>query len=84
MPSMLCIEVRKRAKIRNRYNQAPHLTQDTNGNTRISILKTNLVFVVFLELELAISQSIDESLITNSASATRKQFNGLNTVASEK
>ena len=23
--------VRKRAKIRNRYNQAPHLTQDTNG-----------------------------------------------------
>ena len=25
------IKVRKRAKIRNRYNQAPHLTQDTNG-----------------------------------------------------
>ena len=25
------IEVRKRAKIRNRYNQAQHLTQDTNG-----------------------------------------------------
>ena len=24
------INVRKRAKIRNRYNQAPHLTQDTN------------------------------------------------------
>ena len=24
-------KVRKRAKIRNRYNQAPHLTQDTNG-----------------------------------------------------
>ena len=23
--------VRKRAYIRNRYNQAPHLTQDTNG-----------------------------------------------------
>ena len=22
---------RKEAKIRNRYNQAPHLTQDTNG-----------------------------------------------------
>ena len=25
------IKVRKKAKIRNRYNQAPHLTQDTNG-----------------------------------------------------
>ena len=25
------IKVRKRAKIRNRYNQAPHLTQYTNG-----------------------------------------------------
>ena len=24
-------EVIMRAKIRNRYNQAPHLTQDTNG-----------------------------------------------------
>ena len=24
------VKVRKRAKIRNRYNQAPHLTQDTN------------------------------------------------------
>ena len=24
-------KVRKRAEIRNRYNQAPHLTQDTNG-----------------------------------------------------
>ena len=24
-------KVRKRTKIRNRYNQAPHLTQDTNG-----------------------------------------------------
>ena len=27
----LQVEVRKRAKIRNRYNQVPHLTQDTNG-----------------------------------------------------
>ena len=25
------IEVRKKAKIRNRYNQVPRLTQDTNG-----------------------------------------------------
>ena len=24
-------KLRKRAKIRSRYNQAPHLTQDTNG-----------------------------------------------------
>ena len=26
-----CIKVSKGAKIRNRYNQVPHLTQDTNG-----------------------------------------------------
>ena len=32
------VEVRKRAKIRNRYNQAPHLTQDTNGNMTTSQL----------------------------------------------
>ena len=25
------LKVRKRANIRNRYNQAPHLTQETNG-----------------------------------------------------
>ena len=31
-------EVRKRAKIRNRYNQAPHLTQDTNGKLTTSQL----------------------------------------------
>ena len=28
-------KVRKRAKIRNRYNQAPHLTKDTNGKMRV-------------------------------------------------
>ena len=27
----LLIKVSKGAKIRNRYNQVPHLTQDTNG-----------------------------------------------------
>ena len=27
------VKVRKRAKIRNRYNQVPHLTQDTNGES---------------------------------------------------
>ena len=26
-----CIKVSMGAKIRNRYNQVPHLTQDTNG-----------------------------------------------------
>ena len=29
---------RMRAKIRNRYNQAPHLTQDTNGKVTTSQL----------------------------------------------
>ena len=31
-------KVRKRAKIRNRYNQASHLTQDTNGKVTTSQL----------------------------------------------
>ena len=31
------IKVRKRAKIRNRYNQAPHPTQDTNGKVTTSV-----------------------------------------------
>ena len=31
-------KVRKREKIRNRYNQAPHLTQDTNGKDTTSIV----------------------------------------------
>ena len=30
--------VRKRSTIRNRYNQAPHLTQDTNGKVTTSQL----------------------------------------------
>ena len=32
------MEVRKTTKIRNRYNQAPHLTQDTNGKVTTSQL----------------------------------------------
>ena len=31
-------KVRKTAKIRNRYNQVPHLTQDTNGKVTTSQL----------------------------------------------
>ena len=33
-------KVRKGAKIRNRYNQAPHLTQDTNGKVTNSQIDT--------------------------------------------
>ena len=33
---MIPTKVRKRAKIINRYNQAPHLTQDTNGKRTTS------------------------------------------------
>ena len=32
------MKVRKMAKIRNRYNQAPHMTQDTNGKVTTSQL----------------------------------------------
>ena len=31
-------KVRRRAMVRNRYNQAPHLTQDTNGKVTTSQL----------------------------------------------
>ena len=34
------IKVSKGAKIRNRYNQVPHLTQDTNGKVTHSQLYT--------------------------------------------
>ena len=34
----ILIKVRKRAKIGNRYNLAPHLTQDTNGKVTTSQL----------------------------------------------
>ena len=35
---LICMKVRKRAKIRNRYNQAPYLTQGTNGEVTTSQL----------------------------------------------
>ena len=35
-----CIRVKKGAKIRNRYNQVPHLTQNTNGKVTNSQLDT--------------------------------------------
>ena len=37
---MLPFKVSKGAKIRNRYNQVPHLTQDTNGKVTNSQLDT--------------------------------------------
>ena len=36
----LSFKVSKGAKIRNRYNQVPHLTQDTNGKVTNSQLDT--------------------------------------------
>ena len=39
---VICIKVRKRAKIENQYKQAPHLTQDKNGKvttTQLDITK---------------------------------------------
>ena len=35
-------EVSKGAKIRNRYNQVPHLTQDTNGKQTVKLWKQML------------------------------------------
>ena len=39
---IILIKVSKGAKIRNRYNQVPHLTQDTNGKvTNLQLDTTN-------------------------------------------
>ena len=38
LPKVRTFEVRKRAKIRYQYNQAPHLTQDTNRKETMSQL----------------------------------------------
>ena len=38
--SQLSVKVSKGAKIRNRYNQVPHLTQDTHGKVMNSQLDT--------------------------------------------
>ena len=37
-----CIEVRKKAMIRNRYNQVPHLTQDTAWESDKNTIKNNI------------------------------------------
>ena len=37
----LIFKVSKSAKIRNRYNQVPHLTQDTNGKVTNTVETTN-------------------------------------------
>ena len=37
---LLGLEVRRGAELRNRYNQVPHLTQDTNGKVTNSKLNT--------------------------------------------
>ena len=39
---LVYIKVSKGAKIRNRYNQVPHLTQDTNGKVTHSQLDTTI------------------------------------------
>ena len=38
---LILFQARKRAKIRNRYNQAPHLAQDTNGKVTSQLDITN-------------------------------------------
>ena len=35
---IILVKVRNRAKVRDRYNQAPHLTHDTNGKVKTSRL----------------------------------------------
>ena len=39
--SCIHVKVSNGAKIRNRYNQVPHLTQDTNGSDKLTEDTTN-------------------------------------------
>ena len=52
MCSYTSYKVRKREKIRNQYNQAPHLTQDTNGKVTS--------FYVFIKVSLFIIKVIKQ------------------------
>ena len=49
-------KVSKGAKIRNRYNQVPHLTQDTNGKVTNSQLDTTML------LPSQLGNDVDESI----------------------
>ena len=42
------VKVSNGAKIRNRYNQVPHLTQDTNG--KVTILFDTNVYGILLNI----------------------------------
>ena len=47
------MEVSKGAKIKNRYNQVPHLTQDTNGKEPLMVEGiTYVIFMFFFSLVL--------------------------------
>ena len=48
----LIIKVSNGAKIRNRYNQVPHLTQDTNGKVK------SLIIVIYDMPKLAILRAL--------------------------
>ena len=58
--ALVCdVKVKKRAKFRNRYNQAPHLTQDTNGKMTTSQLDiTNESLEVSPKLCLSLSHVV--------------------------
>ena len=47
-PIPLVLKVSNGAKIRNRYNQVPHLTQDTNGKPHFWIRICSFLMILFL------------------------------------
>ena len=51
----LQFKVSKGAKFRNRYNQVPHLTQDTNG--KVTNSQNNVFPYLFICLEILLSLS---------------------------
>ena len=57
---MVYLEVSKGAKIRNRYNQVPHLTQDTNSKVTNSQLDT-----IHMSQEVSPFQAGDHKAHTN-------------------
>ena len=61
-------EVRKKAKIRNRYNKAPNLTKDTNGKVTTSQLD-----ITYESQEVSPFQAGDHKASTQKHNKTRQK-----------
>ena len=70
------VKVSKGAKIRNRYNQVPHLTQDTNGKVTCPNVALKLCkYQVYVSNFITKSNSLSHNLNIRSLSRQLSQTN---------